>query len=62
MVNSFYGTLYTLEDEYSGTFSLSEREGGIMDISINGYSISQRDKGYSLIKATIETVKSTTVE
>lgn len=59
IVTSFHGTLYTLEDEYSGSFSLNEREGDIMDISINGYSISQGDKGYSLIEATVEAVKNT---
>lgn len=62
MVTSFYGTLYTLEDEHSGSFSLSEHEDGTIDMSINGYNISQGDKGYSLIKTTVEAVKSEIAE
>lgn len=57
IVVSFYGTLYTLENEYSGSFTLNEHEGGTIDASINGYVVSQGDKGYTLIKTTVEAVK-----
>ena len=57
IVVSFYGTLYTLENEYSGSFTLNEHEGGTIDESINGYVVSQGDKGYTLIKTTVEAVK-----
>lgn len=62
IVVSFYGTLYTLVNEYSGSFTLNEHEDGTIDASINGYTITQGDKGYNLIKSTVEAVKATLVE
>ena len=62
LVVSFYGTLSTLEGEYVGSFSLNEHEEGTIDASINGYVVSQGDKGYNLIKSTVEAVKATLVE
>lgn len=58
-VTTFMGTFYTPEDEYAGTFTYSEREGDVVDKSVNSFPTNLQNKGIELLDATVVELKST---
>lgn len=57
VISSFYGTLYSLEDEFVGNFSYSENGDKSINLSVNNYSPELDNKGATLIDETVEQIK-----
>lgn len=57
VITTFTGTLFTLEDVFTGSFSYSEDESGLISKSVSSYPTSLEDKGFKLLDATVVALK-----
>lgn len=57
MITTFSGSLFTLEDVFTGGFSYSEEGEGLINKSVNSYPANLEDKGMNLLDATVEALK-----
>lgn len=56
-ISTFYGSFYSLQDDFKGGFSYSELESGLLDSSVNSYPPELEDKGICLLDTTIKEIK-----
>lgn len=56
-INTFTGTLFTLEEVFTGSFSYTEDESGLISKSVSNYPSSLDDKGFELLDATVLALK-----
>lgn len=57
LIKGFYGTFYSLEDEFKGNFSYSETDEGLINSSVDSYPSELEDKGAKLLDITVDEIK-----
>ena len=56
-ITTFYGAFYSLQDEFSGSFSYSEEGEDLINSSVTSYPLGLEAKGMTLLDTTLKEIK-----